>query len=425
MNLLQAIFSHKWMMNAPALHALINIVSKITDDPVSIAKAFHGTQFQNYLTEDNQPKKHSLLDSMDYPMMDNTYGVRQINNVAILPVIGAIFPRASSVPMSYGANVKLDRFNHDFMTALNNSTIDTIIKIYDGPGGEVTGVSESSQLVFNARSKKKIISYVYGMAASADYWMASSAEEIWASNTAEVGSIGVVASYTDYSEYDSKKGIKRHEIVSDLSPNKRPNLNTEEGRAGIQKVVNDLAFVFVETVAKQMNVGFQQVMEKFGQGSMFVAKEALERGMIHKISTLDELINSVKINKNSTFSGGLPMTLQEMQAQDPEGYKALMDEAAKVASGQVADKHAAEVASAKEAGKKEGLSEAEEASKAAEAAEEARQKAELDKSNQKLSTALQGVGVTAPKAGDEVDEEAFNSFVNTAATAMNERRHFA
>lgn len=421
-NILQFIFAHKWMMYQPALHALIDVVCKVTDNPEALARAFHGTNFEHYLTEDNIPKHHAFLSNADYPRLENTFSAYQVGDVAIIPVIGGIFPRASSVPMSYGANVKVDRFTHDFNTALNNDSIKTIINVYDSPGGEVTGVSETAQALFAARGQKKVISYVYGMAASAGYWWASSGSEVVASNTAEVGSIGVVASFLDYSEFDAKKGIKRHEVVSNLSPNKRPNLNTDEGRAQIQKTVDDLAFIFVETVAKHRGAKFEEVMENYGQGKMFVAKEALKNGMIDRISTLDALIQEVKSSTNNPFTGGTYMNLAELQAKDPEGYKKLMDEAQEKVAADTKLKQEADAKAKAEADEKAKKAAEKEAAEKEEQAKKESQ-AGLNKEQQKLSSALADVGTkSSGDKGDTVTAEQ-KSFVDAAAKAMNAARH--
>ena len=426
MNIMQFIFSHKWMMYQPALHSLIEIVSRVSDDPAAIAKAFHGTNFEQYLTEEGQPAKHALLNSMDYPTVDNTYKAQRVGDVAILPVIGGIFPRGASVPMSYGSNVQLDKFNHDFNVLMADSTIKTIINVFDTPGGEVTGVSETAQMIAEGRKTKEVISYGYGMVASAGMWLYSAGGRYAGSNTSEFGSIGVVASYTDTSDYDAKKGIKRHEIVSNLSPNKRPDLSSDAGRAGMQKVVDDLAFIFVDTVASNMGVDFKTVIEKFGQGSMFVASEAQERGMIQDITTLDALINSVKSNNNSNFTGGTFMTLEEMKAKDPEGYKAIMAEASKQATDATADATAKAVTEATEAGKAQGIQISEEA----QALQVKKDKEAKDKENSdalsqdqaSLSEALDHVGAKGTLYGAGADTDERKSFVATAVKSMNTSR---
>lgn len=405
MNLLDFIASHKWAMYQPALHVMIEMISKVTDDPISIAKAFHGTSYEKYLTEEGEPKKHALLNNMDYPRVENTYKALQVKNIGILPMIGSVFPRSSSVPTSYGANIKLDHFAHDFNTLLNDDSIDTIIQVYDTPGGEVTGVSESAEMIFQANNKKKIISYVYGMAASAGYWLASASKQIVASNTAEVGSIGVVASYTDFSEYDAKKGIKRHEIVSDLSPNKRPDMSTEEGVNQIRKVVNDLAMVFVGAIAKQQNIAFEDVLKNYGQGKMFVASEALKNGMIDRVTNLNTLIEENLIKETQSFTGGKLMNVEELKEKQPDLYNSIMEESKKKI----------------EAAEKKGFANGQEMIKKEQEAKEKEAKERLSQSQKDLTQSLEGVGVTDSNSND-VPDAANEIFRKQVVASMNAAR---
>lgn len=327
--ILDYLFGQKWAIYQPALNAMIEIVERVLDDPVAIAKAFHGTQYNKYLSNDNEPVKGALLPSIDLPRLDNTFDVRLNGNVAIIPVTGVIFPRSASVPMSFGAHTTLARLSHDFNVALNSDVVKSIIMVYDTPGGDITGVSEMAQMIFRAREKKLVISYIYGMGASAGFFLSSAGKETVAGDTSEVGSIGVVAQWVDTSEMESKKGIQRHEIISNVSPNKRLDPSTTEGAKQLQKTVDDLAQVFVEAIAKHTGITFQEVLDKFGQGKMFVAKEAMERGMVDRISTLDEVIlEQVELHKsNSFFEGSSFMNKAEFMAKHPELFKEVSDDA--------------------------------------------------------------------------------------------------
>lgn len=326
--ILEWIFGHKWAIYQPAMSAMIEIVERVLDDPEAIAKAFHGSQYERYITEDREPVKSALLPSADYPTLDNTYNVKVIDNVAILPVTGVIFPRSASVPMSFGAHTTLVRLSHDFNTALKTDDIKSMILVYDTPGGEITGVSEMAQMIFNARAQKKIISYIYGMGASAGFFLGAAGTEVVGSNTSEVGSIGVVAQWIDTTVMDEKKGIKRREVVSNVSPNKRLDPGTAQGEAQLQKVVDDLAVVFVEAVATYRGIAFQEVLDKYGQGKMFAAKAALEQGMIDRISTLEEILTEQReLNKsNSFFEGGSYMNLTELKEKHLVLYQQVTDD---------------------------------------------------------------------------------------------------
>ena len=75
------------------------------------------------------------------------------------------------------------------------------------------------------------------------YWIASACDKIYATDTAVIGSICVVSIFE---KDDDNKTI---EIVSSQSPNKRPNVETEEGKTKIQEHVDALVDVFINKVA--------------------------------------------------------------------------------------------------------------------------------------------------------------------------------
>lgn len=324
--ILEWIFTHKWAMYRPALTAMIGIVEEVMKDPIAIAQAFHGNNASQYIDEENKGKQG--ITPISLSRLEGSYNVRVKESVAVISVSGIIFPRNASVPSSYGAHTVLDRLAYDFDVALQSKSIKSIIMVYDTPGGEVTGISEMAEVISKGNEIKPVISYIYGMGASAGYFLAAPGREIIASNTAEVGSIGVVAEYIDTSVADEKRGINRIQIVSNVSPNKRPDLNTPEGRIGIQRVVDDLASVFVSSVAKYRGIKFEEVLSKFGQGDMLVAQQALDAGMIDRISTLDVVIaEQIESNDSLNFNaGGLGMKAEELKEKHPATHKQVFED---------------------------------------------------------------------------------------------------
>ena len=68
------------------------------------------------------------------------------------------------------------------------------------------------------------------------------------------------------------KNEREVEFVSSQSPKKRPDVETEAGREQVQTIVDDLAAVFLATVARNRDVTVETVMEDFGQGASFVGQ---------------------------------------------------------------------------------------------------------------------------------------------------------
>jgi ClpP class serine protease len=241
----------------------------------------------------------------------------------ILLLDGPIIPRADFFSAMSGM-VSLDELTAEFKDFEADENIKRIVLLIDSPGGDVTGVSDFADLV--RASGTQTVSFVYGMAASAAYWIATAADSVVSTKTGIVGSIGVVSIFRKDDDDDTV------EIISDQSPLKRADPETDEGRSSIQEMLNDLADVFIESVAVNMAVKKKKVLTDFGQGAVIVAARAQAAGMIDRITTLDALLSSFEQPpaRAGQPTGGLQMAgLKELLAQNPEAAREFDKEVAK------------------------------------------------------------------------------------------------
>ncbi|MBS0554831.1 MAG: S49 family peptidase [Proteobacteria bacterium] len=212
--------------------------------------------------------------------------------VAVIAVNGPIMPTDSPM-LAYMGGTSLDRIRAGLRTALSDGGTERVVLVIDSPGGSVTGVSEAADEIFAARSKKPIMAYVGGMAASAAYWLASATQQIITTDTGMLGSIGVASvSYDDRVLMD-RVGVRRHEIVSSQSPNKRPDLATDSGRAQIQENVDALAGVFIAKVARNRGTTPKAVADRFGRGGMMVGAGAVQAGLADALGSLECALRGV------------------------------------------------------------------------------------------------------------------------------------
>jgi signal peptide peptidase SppA len=324
------ILSHRWAITPQALLAIVDIANRVSIniDP----KIFHGdfsTMSPEYKEKLGITKE--TLTPLGGRCLEGTCSVQVFKNVGVIDIFGPIFPRSSSMSLS-SPGITVTMLNKAITMALDSPEVDNIVLNIDSPGGEITDIEALSDKIFNARSNKPIIAFVTGMAASAGYWIASSASEIVAAKTSEVGSIGVVAALRDTSEKDEKAGIKNINIVSSVSPKKRPDYRTEEGQADIKSIVDELGMMFVETVARNRGTDKNDVIANYGQGSMILSTKAIGLGMVDRIDSLENVIS--KLNNQST--GGIHMdtlvknaTAESIKAENPNAYKIIFDEGAK------------------------------------------------------------------------------------------------
>lgn len=154
----------------------------------------------------------------------------------------------------------------------------TAVMIFDSPGGMYSGTPELGERI--RRVEKPKYAFVPGMAASAAYWLASSTDAIYATTSADVGSIGVYAYLLDTSERYKAMGVKPELIASGKYKGAgAPGIPlTDDQRANLQERVNEMAESFyghVETMRGKGNVSRQDM-----QGQTFKASTAMAKGLI-------------------------------------------------------------------------------------------------------------------------------------------------
>jgi ClpP class serine protease len=240
---------------------------------------------------ERESEYHGNLQALEAKLgrpLGNTMTATVRDGVAVIPVEGPLFRRANLMTEFSGAS-SYEVLARDFAQALADPNIGSVLLSIDSPGGEVNGASEFAAMVRQA--EKPVWAYVGGTVASAAYWIASAADKIITADTAIAGSIGVQAGYT---VKDGRPGEKSYRFVSSQSPMKNASPETDAGAAQIQGNVDALAQVFIDTVARNRNTTAETVLESFGQGAVFVASEALKRGMIDGIGTFEGTLQSMK-----------------------------------------------------------------------------------------------------------------------------------
>ncbi len=229
--------------------------------------------------------------------MKNTNAVSIRDGVAVIKVAGPLFRYANLMTMICGAT-SYELLANDFNKAVNDPNIKAVVLDIDSLGGEVNGCSELADMIFNARGTKPIIAYASGSCCSGAYWIASACDKIMATDTAILGSIGVVSIYEKDDEH------KTIEIVSSQSPNKRPDVETKDGRAKIQARIDDLAQVFINKIALYRDISPQKVVEDFGGGDVFIGQNAVRIGLADGMSSFEEVISD--LNQEKTFMNEQP-----------------------------------------------------------------------------------------------------------------------
>lgn len=165
--------------------------------------------------------------------------------------------------------------------AIEKARVETTGNIYlniNSPGGTLTGLDDTFEAIREAAKERTVIAVNYGLVASAALWLASGATKLIAKNpTSMTGSIGVVVTATDFSGYYAKYGIDVVTLTNTASPDKRPDIKTEDGQNVIITELNQLYSVFENRV---LNLGISVESIRSLKGAVVAAEKAIEIGLV-------------------------------------------------------------------------------------------------------------------------------------------------
>ena len=218
----------------------------------------------------------------------NTRTTTMRDGVALVPVHGPLVARASLFEDISGAT-SYSTIMADVQAAADDPAVSAIVLCMASPGGQVHGCGEAAQALLAVRGRKPLIAFVEGDACSAAYWLASACDEIVAADTAILGCLGTQVAYLDDEEFMARTGFREVVITSSQTPDKNVPPTNESGRAAHQTLVDDIASVFLDSVAANRGVDRAYVDAHFGRGAVLVGERALAAGLADRLGTYEVL----------------------------------------------------------------------------------------------------------------------------------------
>jgi len=215
--------------------------------------------------------------------------------VAVLPLHGVIAHRAGMVAESSGGT-SVERFRAQLRQVADDPNVSAIVLDVDSPGGGVTGVGELADDVYRARGRKPVVAVANSLAASAAYWVASQADEVVVIPSGDVGSIGVFAAHQDLSRALEMRGIRTTLIAAGRRKAEGSPYGplSEEALAHIREGVDHYYAEFTRAVARGRRVPVADVRgERFGEGAVLRAQNAVARGMADRVGTLEQVVQEL------------------------------------------------------------------------------------------------------------------------------------
>ncbi|WP_250296965.1 S49 family peptidase [Wolbachia endosymbiont of Oedothorax gibbosus] len=236
-----------------------------------------------------QAAKHPTFKNIKHVTRNSEMGIK------VIPIHGILTKNSEAFDDILGMT-SYEKIREEIEEALIDEEVETIILDIDSPGGEVNGIFDLSDFIYEARTKKRIVAIANDDAYSAAYAIASSAEKVFVSRTSGVGSIGVIASHIDQSGFDEKQGIKYTTVFAgkrknDLNPHEPI---TSESLESLQEEVGRLYEMFVQLIARNRNLSMERI--KSTEAGLYFGEKAIEIGLADGITILSS------INKNRSIT---------------------------------------------------------------------------------------------------------------------------
>lgn len=264
-HVIEAVYWKPWFINQHA-HAAIRAVIerklgavKTQEDPKLI-----------------QPQGLSVDEMFDKPMEREVVG-----SVARIPIVGTLARGASKIEKAYCGLRDYKEIAEDLAWARDNASVSGVLLHMDTPGGMVNGCHECYEEIVQTSKVKPTYAFTEGQICSAGYYLGSACDQIIATPSSFIGSIGVLLQVLDNSKYYEAVGLKMHTLRSGelKAPGVDGDVVTDEQLQNLQSLVDGLAAEFKGVVS-----GHRPLIDEGSmQGQVFRASEAKDRGLIDLI----------------------------------------------------------------------------------------------------------------------------------------------
>lgn len=222
----------------------------------------------------------------------------QAGGIAVVPVRGVIIPRPHFFE-TVGLATSVHTIGRNVRAAVQDPEVKAVVMDMHSPGGTVSGVPELTAEIRGLRGAKPIVAHADYLAASAAYWIASAADEVVASPSAIVGSVGVYGMHVDQSGLLDQIGLK---VTLIADPAEKIEGNpfeplSDAARAEIQKLVSNDLRLFRSDIAEGRGMRASDIADSWAR--IYQPREAQAMGMIDKIRPLSETLSAYGITREA------------------------------------------------------------------------------------------------------------------------------
>ena len=237
------------------------------------------------------------------------------DGIGVVAIEGPILRKPDLFARIFFGATSSEEIGDAIREAAGRDDIKAVFLNIDSPGGTVAGTPELANAVAALDKKKPVYAFSSGLMCSAAYWVASQARAIYATPSAQVGSIGVVQAVIDNSAALDKAGIK----VEVFSVGKYKAMGapgtplTDDQRELISSNLAEIAGEFHAAVLAKGRAIPAEAME----GQTFSGKQAQRHNLAGMVTGRADAMHRLRVYHASVDTGARSMdtTIEDELAQ--------------------------------------------------------------------------------------------------------------
>ncbi len=228
----------------------------------------------------------------------------QQTGVLVVPVYGVLVSRENNVNLCAN-QTSYESIRRQINAGISDPRVEAIVLELDSNGGAVTGCFELVADIVAAKAVKPIHAIVHFSAFSAAYAIASACTDITLSESAGVGSVGVVMKHADFSQQLAADGIvvttffrgaRKNDLAADAPL-------TEEAVAVVDQRMDTYYAKFVDVVAANRRLSVDAV--RATEAGLLYGQAAIDAGLADTLESQQAAINRIAAGVASKRAGSV------------------------------------------------------------------------------------------------------------------------
>ncbi|HAW0835915.1 TPA: S49 family peptidase [Escherichia coli] len=247
---------------------------------------------------------------------------RVVNGIAILPVTGTLVHRLGGM-RPFSGMTGYDGIVACLQQAMVDPSVRGVLLDIDSPGGQAAGAFDCADMIYRLREKKPVWALCNEMACSAAMLLAAACTRRLVTQTAKIGSIGVMMAHTSYEKQLAQEGVDITLIYS--GKHKVDGNSIQALPAGVcadfQRRIDEARQMFVDKVALYTGMSSEAVMST--EAAVYDGQAGIDIGLADELINASDAITVMDAALNTHDTGGTMPQLTAMEAAAQENQRVM------------------------------------------------------------------------------------------------------